>query len=69
MQAEDVTENEVEVSRRWHAARQQHTAAPLIRLEGAETFAGLQQFLAAVHRLTSERWLSRFAYLGRNPGE
>jgi hypothetical protein len=50
------------------AERQQHTAA-LIRREGAETFAGLQQFLAAVHRLTSERRLSRFAYQGRNPGE
>src|SRR5262245_7788172 len=64
--AEDVTENEVEVSRRWHAARQQR-AAELIRLEGEETFAGLQRFLATVHRLTSEQRLSRFAYLGRKP--
>jgi len=32
-------------------------------------FAGLQQFLATVHRLTGERRLSRFAYLGRKPGE
>ena len=68
VRAEDVTENEVEVSRRWHAARQQR-AAELIRLEGEETFAGLQRFLATVHRLTSERRLSRFAYLGRKPGE
>jgi SAM-dependent methyltransferase len=65
---EDVTDNEVEVSRRWHAARQQR-AAELIRLEGAETFAGLQQFLATVHRLTGERRMSRFLYLGRKPGE
>lgn len=64
--AEDVTENEVEVSHRWHAARQQR-AAELIRLEGEETFAGLQRFLAVVHRLTAERRLSRFAYLGRKP--
>src|SRR5262245_19822099 len=60
---EDVTDNEVEVSGRWHAARQER-AAELIRLEGAETFSGLQQFLATVHRLTRERRMSRFLYLG-----
>ena len=68
MRAEDVTENEVEVSRGWSAAREQR-AAELIRLEGEATFAGLQRFLATVHRLTSERRLSRFVYLGRKPGE
>jgi SAM-dependent methyltransferase len=68
MRTEDVTENEAEVSRRWHAAREQR-AAELIRLEGEETFAGLQRFLATVHRLTSERRMSRFAYLGRKPCE
>ena len=67
LRTEDVTENEVEVSRRWHDARQQQ-AAELIRLEGEETFAGLQRFLATVHRLTSERRLSRFVYLGRKQG-
>jgi SAM-dependent methyltransferase len=67
MRAEDVTGNEVEVSHRWHAAREQRAAA-LIRLEGEATFTGLQRFLATVHRLTSERRLSRFAYLGRKPG-
>jgi SAM-dependent methyltransferase len=66
--AEDVTENEVEVSRRWHAARQER-AGELIRLEGKETFAGLQRFLATVHSLTGERRLSRFAYLGRSSAE
>jgi len=65
---EDVTDNEVEVSRRWHDARQQREAE-LIRLEGAETFAGLQRFLATVHVLTHERRLSRFLYLSRKPGE
>jgi SAM-dependent methyltransferase len=65
---EDVTENEVEVSRRWHAARQER-AAELIRLEGEETFAGLQRFLATVHSLTAERRLSRFAYMGRKQGK
>src|SRR5262249_3316234 len=68
VRTEDVTENEVEVSRRWHDARQQ-LAAELTRLEGEETFAGLQRFLATVHRLTSERRLSRFVYLGRKQGE
>jgi len=61
---EDVTGNEVEVSRRWHDARQKHSAE-LIKLEGEETFAGLQRFLATVHRLTDERRLSRFVYAGR----
>jgi SAM-dependent methyltransferase len=62
--AEDVTDGEIEVSRRWHDARQQR-ATELIRLEGEETFAGLQRFLATVHRLTRERRMSRFVYLGR----
>jgi len=60
---EDVTANEVEVSRRWHDARQR-LAEELIRLESEETFAGLQRFLATVHRLTTDGQLSRFAYLG-----
>lgn len=68
MRTEDVTENEVEISRRWHAARQQR-AADLIRLEGEATFAGLQRFLATVHKLTSELRLSRFVYLARTPDE
>jgi SAM-dependent methyltransferase len=68
LENEDVTENEVEVSRRWHAARQAR-AAKLIQLESEETFAGLQRFLATVHCLTNERRLSRFAFLGRKHGE
>lgn len=60
----DVTENEAAVSKRWHDARQMR-AAELLRLEGDETFAGLQRFLANVHLLTSERRLSRFVYVGR----
>ena len=66
--SEDATDNEVEVSRRWHAARQRR-AAELARLEGEETFAGLQQFLATVHRLTRGRRMSRSLYLARKPGE
>jgi SAM-dependent methyltransferase len=63
---EDVTDNEVEVSQRWHDARERR-AAELIRLEGKETFAALQRFLATVHRLTRERRMSRLFYLGRKP--
>lgn len=61
---EDVTDNEAQISRRWHDARQRR-AADLVRLEGEATFAGLQRFLAVVHQLTNERRLSRFVYLGR----
>ena len=60
--AEDVTSGEVEVSRRWHDARERR-ASELIRLEGDETFAGLQRFLSTVHRLTGEGRMSRFVYL------
>ncbi len=63
---EDVTSNEIEVSKRWHDARQR-VATELTRLEGHGTFDGLQRFLTVVHRLTRERRLSRFAYLGRKP--
>ena len=65
---EDVTDGEIEVSRRWHDARQQQKSE-LMRLEGEETFAGLQRFLAKVHRLTHERRMSRFVYLGRKLGD
>jgi SAM-dependent methyltransferase len=66
LKQEDVTANAALVSRRWHESRQRHKDA-LIRIEGVERFAGLQQFFAAVHRLTSERRLSRFAYLVEKP--
>lgn len=64
--AEDVTTNEAEVSRRWHEARQAR-CAELERIEGAETFAGLQRFLDVVHRLTRERRLIRVAYVAVKP--
>lgn len=65
--AEDTTDNEVEVSRRWHAARQKR-ADDLTRLEGEATFAGFQRFLDTTHRLVNERRLSRFAYMAIKPG-
>ena len=63
---EDVTENEATISLRWHDAREKN-ATELIALEGEAAFAGLQGFLATVHRLTRERRLSRYVYLGIRP--
>src|SRR5687767_16034684 len=62
VQADDVTQNAAVISRRWHAARERYKE-PLLEIEGEERFEGLQQFFAAVHRLTSERRLSRIMYL------
>lgn len=62
LRQEDVTENAAMVSGRWHLARHHHRDA-LLRIEGSERFEGLQRFFAAVHRLTSERRLSRIVYL------
>jgi SAM-dependent methyltransferase len=62
LRQEDVTANAALVSRRWHESRQRHKDA-LIKIEGEERFAGLQEFFAAVHRLTSESRLSRIVYL------
>jgi SAM-dependent methyltransferase len=61
---EDVTENAAQVSGRWHDARERRAEA-IQKLEGPETFAGLQGFLATVHRLASQRRLSRYVYLCR----
>jgi SAM-dependent methyltransferase len=62
VQQEDVTANAALVSGRWHRAREAQKEA-LLQIEGSERFEGLQQFFAAVERLTSERRLSRIAYL------
>jgi len=63
---EDVTENAALVSGRWLRARAAHEAE-LLKLEGQERFEGLQRFFAAVHALTSERRLSRIAYVAERP--
>lgn len=62
LRREDGSENAELVSRRWHDARAEDRDA-LVRIEGEERYAGVQQFLAVVHRLTRERRLSRFVYL------
>ena len=63
---EDVSANAALVSGRWHESRQRHKE-PLEKIEGEERFAGLQEFFDAVHRLTSERRLSRIVYLVEKP--
>jgi len=62
IRCEDVTGNIELTSGRWHASRQSHREE-LIKLEGEERFEGLQKFLSTVHKLTSERRLSRFVFL------
>jgi SAM-dependent methyltransferase len=62
VQQEDVSENAAMVAGRWHESRQRYKDA-LIQIEGEDRFEDLQKFFAAVHRLTSERRLSRKFYL------
>jgi cyclopropane fatty-acyl-phospholipid synthase-like methyltransferase len=61
---DDVTDNIVKVSGDWHAARER-LADRLDEVEGEEANAAFQSFLATVHRLASERRLSRLAYSAR----
>ena len=58
----DVTDAAASVSARWRDARARRREA-LITIEGEEGFDGVQRFLDAVHTLSRERRLSRFAYL------
>lgn len=66
LRQEDVTENAALIAGRWSRARSRHRNE-LVRIEGEERFDGLQRFFDAVHRLTSERRLSRIAYLVEKP--
>jgi SAM-dependent methyltransferase len=63
---EDVTRNAALVSGRWQRAREVHRD-DLLRIEGRERFEGLQRFFGAVHDLTSQRRLSRIAYVAEKP--
>jgi ubiquinone/menaquinone biosynthesis C-methylase UbiE len=62
LRVEDVTQSTADVSLRWHAAREKRERL-LVQVEGQARYDGLQSFLETVHRLASERRLSRFAYL------
>lgn len=66
IRCEDVTDNIERTSGRWHDSRQKHRE-DLIKIEGEERFDGLQKFLSTVHRLTSERRLSRFVFVVEKP--
>lgn len=66
LRCEDVTGNIELTSGRWYTSRQNH-CEDLIKIEGVERFEGLQKFLATVHKLTSERRLSRFVFLVEKP--
>jgi cyclopropane fatty-acyl-phospholipid synthase-like methyltransferase len=62
LRCEDVTANIELTSGRWHASRQKHRE-DLIQIEGEERFEGLQKFFSTVHKLSSERRLSRFVFV------
>ena len=68
LRREDVTVNAAVVAGRWQRSRHRHRDA-LLEIEGEERFEGLQKFFGAVHRLTSERRLSRIAYLVEKPAD
>jgi SAM-dependent methyltransferase len=59
---EDVTDNAALVAGRWRRARNAHKD-DLLRIEGEERFEGLQRFFEMVHLLTSQKRLSRIAYV------
>lgn len=58
----DCTQNMADNSGRWHAARERNQG-PLRQLESDEAFAKMQEFLGTVNRLSSERRLSRWAFM------
>lgn len=64
---EDATDNAALVSGRWRDSRRRHRD-DLLRIEGEERFESLQKFFDAVHRLTTERRLSRIVYLAEKRG-
>jgi SAM-dependent methyltransferase len=58
----DTTAGIAELSRRCRDAREIRKL-DLLAIEGEETFAGMQQFLSVVHRLTAEGRVRRFLYV------
>ena len=66
MRCDDVTENQIGVAERRHAARQRHRA-DLVQLEGQERFDMMQSIDAMVRRLGGEQRLLRMAYVAEKP--
>ncbi len=62
VEQEDVTDNAALIGGRWREARHNHKD-DLLRMEGEERFESLQRFFDTVHKLTSERRLSRIVYV------
>lgn len=62
LKVSDTTRNAAEIAKRWHDARDKRKTE-LVASEGPSNFEGVQQFLACVHTLTSERRLLRYVYL------
>jgi SAM-dependent methyltransferase len=63
---EDATENIAQISGRWYNARAKRQDA-LLQIEGESTYQGTQQFLSVAHKISTERRLSRFLFVGRKP--
>ena len=61
LKTEDVTEKMSLISERWREARAVREDL-LIDFEGKESYEGLQNFLYVVHKLASEKRLSRIAF-------
>ncbi len=62
----DLTQSAADISRCWLDARSRRRE-DLLRIEGEQSFSGLQRFLACVHRVSEERRLSRFVYAASKP--
>ena len=62
LRVDDVTQNAADVARRWHNARARYREQ-LVGREGRTNFDGFQHFLWSVHVVSTQRRLSRFAYL------
>jgi SAM-dependent methyltransferase len=64
----DTSEQAALIAERWRDAREKRKEA-LLAIERPANFEGLQQFLSAVHTLTSERRLLRYVYVAERPRE
>jgi len=62
----DTTEHAAATALRWRDAREKRRRE-LVAMEGEQNFEGLQKFLLCVYRLTSERRLLRYLYVGERP--
>jgi SAM-dependent methyltransferase len=64
VEQQDVTDNAALIGGRWREARQKYKD-DLLQIESEEQFENLQRFFDTVHKLTSERRLSRIVYVAQ----